>query len=204
VRIVPPTRDLVVASGPGPRWLRIALAVIAVIYFIALLKHPPQKSLFKPLAYFTECTKLFPEADEYALEYRLEGWSCSARVWQPLDPRPYFPMEADDKESRFQRIGYFYSGNRTVMNALDDYIVEHHDGAADGIDGAIGGIRLFRVRRPLPDLGDPVPRYAYAPLAPVPDDWRKNLYWTKRSNRAKRCGSAPPSEPEAEPAEDHR
>src|SRR5690348_14374383 len=102
--MAPPSGDLV-ARGPGPAWLRVTLAVLAALYFLALLKHPPQKSLLKPFAYFTESTKLFPDcaggpcAHPFALEYRLEGWSCSARVWQPLDPRPYFPMEADDKES---------------------------------------------------------------------------------------------------------
>lgn len=192
-----------VARGPGPRGLRIALVVVALLYFLGLLKHPPQKSLLKPLAYFTECTKLFPEVDEYALEYRLEAWSCSARAWQPLDPRAYFPMEADDKESRFQRIGYFYNSNRTVMTALDEYIVAHHTGADDGVTGTIGGIRIYSVHRPLPQLGDDVPRYVYEPIAPVPLDWRypkpdyKNkihldysFFHTKRSVREKRCGES--------------
>ena len=191
---MPPSRDLVVVRGPGPRWLRLALIVPAALYLIFLLHHPPES--FQPVTFFTQCTKLFPDRDSIALEYRLEAWSCGARAWQPIDPRPYFPMEADDKESRFQRIAYFYADlapSRTVMRALGAYIVRRHAaGMADGVTGAIGGIRLIAVRRPLPRVGDPVPRYAYDPLGPIPPAWRKNLYWTPRSLRNKRCEGAAP------------
>ncbi|HTR55661.1 MAG TPA: hypothetical protein VMJ10_33520 [Kofleriaceae bacterium] len=187
----PPRADLV-ARGPGPRELRIALIPLAVIYFAALLCDPAQKGPLRSLAYFTNATKLFPERDEYALEYRLEGWSCTQKAWLPLDPRPYFPMEADDKESRFQRIAYFYAAlapERVVMNALDDYILAHHAaGADDHFPDPLGGIRLVSVRRPLPDVGDPVERYVYEPLAPIPPQWRKDYFWTKGSVRKKRCG----------------
>jgi hypothetical protein len=199
---VQPPRDEHVARGPGPRELRIALIPLAVIYFGALVCDPAQQGPLRALTYFANCTKLFPEKDDYALEYRLEGWSCSRNAWQALDPRPYFPMEADDKESRFQRIAYFYSRERTVMSALDDYIVSHHPAMADHFEGELGGIRLVSVRRPLPDVGDPVDRYVYEPLSPIPPQWRKNFYWTKRSVRAKRCGGAPIApEPETDTSE---
>ena len=199
-----PTRDpIVVVRGPGPGWLRISFAALAVFYFIILLADPPMKGAFRSLWYFAECTRLFPEAKDYDVEYRLEGWSCSARVWQPLDPRPYFPMEADDKESRFQRIGHFYDRKRKVMHALDTYIYKHHKGSDDGVDGDIGGIRLFRVARPLPHVGDPVERYVYQPLAPVPAEWRTDLYWTPESKRQKRClGNAGSAESTAVPEEE--
>jgi len=185
---VTPTRDpIVVVRGPGPGWLRISFAALAGFYFIVLLVNPRMRGPFRSLWYFAECTRLFADHVETALEYRLEGWSCSARVWQPLDPRPYFPMEADDKESRFQRIAYFYDRNRKVMHALDTYVYRHHPGSADGIDGEIGGIRLYRVNRPLPVVGDPIERYVYQPLAPVPAEWRTDLYWTPESKRQKRC-----------------
>lgn len=186
---MPPSRDAaVVVRGPGPRWLRLTLVVLAALYFVALLHHPPPR--FQPFAYFSECTKLFPERDTVALEYRLEAWSCGTRTWEPLDPRPYFPMEADDKESRFQRIAYFYADlapSRKVMRALSAYIVAHHAGASDGVTGAIGGIRLYAVRRPIPQMGEPVPRYVYSPLAPVPPEQRKDLYWTPERLRTQRC-----------------
>jgi len=179
-----------VARGFGPRAFRIALIPVALIYLQALLWDPAQKGPLRSLAYFANATKLFPERDEYALEYRLEGWSCTQQAWLPLDPRPYFPMEADDKESRFQRIAYFYSQERVVMHALDDYIVAHHAGADDHFADPLGGIRLVSVRRPLPEVGDPVERYVYEPLAPIPPQWRKDYYWTKASVRKRRCGGA--------------
>jgi hypothetical protein len=162
----------VVARGPGPRWFRFVLIAVAAIYYFGLLDNPTTR--FQPLAFFVQATKLFPDADEFALEYRLDAWSCDAHAWVPLDPRPFFPIEADDKESRFQRFGYFYAdrGNkeerRLVLNALDDYIVGRHGHVDDGITGAMGGIRMYKWRRALPQIGDPVPRYIYRPLAPVP------------------------------------
>lgn len=191
-----PTRDLVVVPGPGPRWLRLVLVVAALLYFLALVVQPAH---LQPVTFFSQCTKLFPAADTFALEYRLEGWSCGARTWEPLDPRPYFPMEADDKESRFQRIAYFYADlapSRPAMRALGAYIVAHHAaGAADGVTGAIGGIRVYVVRRPIPELGEPVARYVYSPLAAVPPEWRKDLYWTPESLRAERCDGSPARQP---------
>src|SRR5439155_23396821 len=58
-------------THPLPHALPL-FAVLAGIYFIALIKHPPQKSVLKPFAYFSECTRLFPEAAEVVLEFRLE------------------------------------------------------------------------------------------------------------------------------------
>ena len=201
--MAPPSGDLVVARGPGSRGVRLALAVVAALYFLALLHHPPQVGPLRPIAFFTECTCLFPGKNTYAIEYRLEGWSCSGRAWEPLDPRPYFPIEADDKESRFQRLGYFYSrgmgthdkqianNSREVMHALEDYVLSNHGVVADAIEGAIGGIRLFRVDWPLPEPGQPVSRYVYQPLAPAPAETRKDLYWTRQSDRRTRCEAAP-------------
>ncbi len=199
----PQLRDSEIARGPGPRWLRITLAVVAGIYLAALIKHPSSSGSLGSVAFFTEATKLFPEADNVALEYRLDAWSCDAHAWVPLDPRPYFPIEADDKESRFQRLGYFYGDRaggetrRTVMNALDDYILAHHDGFDDGVAGKIGGIKFFKVSRPLPAVGDEVPRYVYRPLSPPPPEAKiTELFHTRASIRKARCGAPVPGEPE--------
>jgi hypothetical protein len=199
VRIVPPIRDLVVARGPGPKWLRIALAVLAALYYLGLLKHPPQVGPLRPIAFFTECTCLFPGAATASIEYRLEGWSCSARAWQPLDPRPYFPIEADDKESRFQRVGYFIArgdkrvvnNTREVLHALEGYILERHAEASDAGSGTLGGIRLFRVARPIPQPGADISRYVYEPLGPAPEGERKDLYHTRQSELRQRCEASP-------------
>src|SRR5437899_2704568 len=135
-----------IATGPGPRWVRRTLAVLAIAYYIALLKHPPQKSFLRPIAFFTESTKLFPSADVFTLEFRLEAWSCPRHRWEPLDPRAYFPIEADDKESKFQRLAYFYvvldtnpGQTRAVMHALDEWIAARHDTTDDAVAGPIGG-----------------------------------------------------------------
>ena len=175
-----------VATGPGPRWLRRGLAGLAVLYFAALLHHRDIRWL-RPVMFFTDATKLFPRASVYALEYRLEVWPCGRR-WEPIDPRPYFPIEPDDKESRLQRLGYFYERNRTVMQALDDYLsAGHAAGADDGVAGRIGGIRLVKVVRPLPDVGQPVERYHFEPRAPIPPEQRRDVYFTPGPERKRRC-----------------
>lgn len=199
-------RDSEIARGPGPQALRVALVVVAGLYYLALLKHPSQK--YQPFAYFTETTKLFTDADQIALEYHLDAWSCTEHAWVPLDPRPYFPIEADDKESRFQRLGYFYADRgskeerRTVLYALDDYIVGRHPTVDDGVTGPIGGIRLVKVKRPLPEPGDHIDRYVYRPLAPVPADIGKELFHAPGSRRKERClgpGSASSPDEGGEP-----
>ncbi len=195
-----PQASAVVIAGPGPRWFRYALMGMAGIYLLCLLKHPPDS--WQPLAYFSQCTRLFPEADKVALEFRLEAWSCGQRRWVPLDPRPYFPIEADDKESRFQRFGYFYADRgtaderRPMLTALDEYIMRRHPSVDDGVPDAIGGIRLYKWTRPLPEPGEHVDRYVFRPFSPVPADQRQNLYNTRASVRKQRCGTElPPEEP---------
>jgi hypothetical protein len=169
-------------------WFRGALAVCAALYFVMLLHHPEPQSGMKQIAFFTECTCLFPAADRYATEYRLDGWSCADRAWRPLDPRAYFPIHADDKESRFQRLAYFYQRSSRVLRALADFVIAHHGERSDGVVGAIGGVRVSRLERPLPLPGEPVERYEFDPLGPVPlDATRQELYATPGNRRAKRC-----------------
>lgn len=192
-------------------WLRWALAAAAALYFVGLFaystgwKTVPTRSAMKPAAFFLESAALLPKADEIAFEYRLEGWSCRRKRWERLDPRPYFPIEADNKESRFQRLAWFFrkSANyTTVMAALDDYIAAHR-ADDDGILGAIGGIRVYEVWRALPPVGDATARYSFHPLAPLePDEHRKDVrdgdghrfYATPRDDRKKRCAAAPAAE----------
>jgi len=198
--VPPQLRESEIARGPGPQPFRIALVVVAGLYFFALLKHPSQR--WQPFAYFTECTKLFPEADNVALEYHLDAWSCDQHAWVAIDPGAYFPIEADDKESRFQRLGYFYADRgtkeerRTVLYALDDYIVGRHRNVSDGVSGAIGGIQMIKVRRPLPEIGDPVPRYVYRPFATPAKDQSELMFHTPSSKRKERCGVGQFSTPE--------
>jgi hypothetical protein len=178
-----------VAVGPGPRWWRRTLAVLGALYLVALVKHPPQIRGLHAIGFFTESTSLFPRANLFAMEYRLDAWSCSDQAWHPIDPRAYFPIQAEDKESRFQRLGYFYHSSRIAMNALDEYIYDHHDTRDDGLTGMIGGIKLSKWSRPIPKVGDDIPRYAFTPLAPPPADQTKDVFYTKAGLRKSRCAS---------------
>jgi hypothetical protein len=176
-----------IAVGPGPRWLRRALIGLACVYYAALLHHPPDRAWLRPAAFFTEATCLFPRKSYFAIEFRLEVWACGRR-WESIDPTPYFPIQPDDKESRLQRLAYFYEHNREAMQALDAYIaVGHAAGALDGVSGLIGGIRLIKVVRPFPPAGEPVERYRFAPQAPIPPDQRRELYYTPSAERERRC-----------------
>ncbi|HET9624208.1 MAG TPA: hypothetical protein VFP84_22700 [Kofleriaceae bacterium] len=179
--------DELIATGPGPRWLRRALVGLACVYFAALIHHPPDTAWLRPAAFFTEATCLFPRKSAFAIEYRLEVWACGRR-WESIDPRPYFPIQPDDKESRLQRLGFFYERSRAAMQALDAYIsAGHAAGAVDGVSGPIGGIRLVKIVRPFPAPGEPVERYRFAPLAPIPSAQRRDLYNTPSGERARRC-----------------
>lgn len=183
----PPPTISEVAAGPGPRWLRRALVVLACVYFAALLRHPPDRAWLRPAAFFTEATCLFPRKNYFAIEYRLEVWACGRR-WESIDPTPYFPIQTDDKESRLQRLAYFYEHNREAMQSLDAYIAAGHAaGAPDGVAGPIGGIRLVKVVRKFPPAGEAVDRYRFAPQAPIPEAERRDLYTTPSAERQRRC-----------------
>ena len=194
--------DADVATGPGPWWLRYALVLVALFYFYGLAReslyklfgHPvPEHAWMAPVIFFTQASSLFPEADAYAIEARLEAWSCDANAWQPLDPRPYFTIETDDKESRLQRLAYFYPRypeDRVVMHALDDYIrAKHAGGVDDGVHGKIGGIRLYLWEQPIPAPGEAPLHYAFDPFAPVPPTQHKDRFYTRLSDRKARCST---------------
>lgn len=177
----------IVAAGPGPRRVRRGLVVLALVYFGALIHHPPDVRGLRAVAFFTQATSLFPYAASFAIEYRIELWPCGRR-WEPADPRPYFPIQPDDKESRLQRFGHFYEHDHAALRALDAYLTARHAaGIDDGVAGPIGGVRLVKVVRPLPAPGDAVERYHFDPFAPVPPDQRRDIYYTPGPERKRRC-----------------
>ena len=197
----PPSAD--VARAPLPVWLSVALPIVAVLYLVMLVFHQFRhnawpKALQAPML-FIESTELFPTADRYATEFKLEGYSCREKAWQPMDPRPYFPMHGDDKESRFQRIVHFYDEDkkatgskflRPVMRALEHFILDGHGaGADDGVAGPIGGIHIYQALTPIPAPGDDIARYEYRPLepAPVDDEHRAEVYRTPEAHLAQTC-----------------
>lgn len=179
-----------IARGIGPRRFRIALAVLAALYYTTLFKALPDTRWTRPLAFFTNTSCLFPSSAVYRNEYRLAGWSCAEGKWLPLDVRVYFPLRAEDKESRFHRLAYFYKQNHTVMSALDAFISAHHAEHDDGIAGPIGGVRLFQTSTPIPPPGSPVERVTFEPLAPIPKTGIRDHYYTPGPQRRARCETA--------------
>jgi hypothetical protein len=179
--------EIIVARDP--RWTRAPLATLAALYFALLVYHPTDLPWARPVTFFTEATCLFPRAAEYAIEFRLEAWGCGRR-WEPLDPRPYFPIRPDDKESRLQRFGYFYERNDAAMTALDAFVTARHaSGADDGVTGRIGGVRLYKALRRIPDAGAPVERYQFDWTTPVARDERREIYYTPGPERRRRCAA---------------
>jgi hypothetical protein len=155
--------DIVVVTGPGPRWLRLVLAAVAVVYLAALVGGPtklwgntPQVPTFR---FFSQISCLFPHAARMIIEYRAQAYSCEGGGFAELDTREYFPMHRDNKENRFHRLGFFFRRNARVMTALEEYLVARHnerwragEPTRDGVDGPIGGVRTMSLRIPLPPL----------------------------------------------------
>ncbi|MGH7281068.1 MAG: hypothetical protein ACRELY_06060 [Polyangiaceae bacterium] len=143
--------------------------------------------------YFLQISALFPHAAVVSIDYRAQGWLCRERKWQEIDTRPYFPVDSETKENRFQRVMHFLRDDRPTMHALDDYLVEHHNEGRtdDGIprDTEIGGIRVLSLRLPLPAPGDHLVRNRHDPLDAYPESVRKYFYHSTRSRRAARCNA---------------
>jgi hypothetical protein len=150
------------------------------------------------ITFFTQVAALFPRAAEYSIDYRAEGYICDTGEWQELDTRPYFPIDENDKENRFQRVMHFFRQDETTMHALDGYLVGAHDTAThdDGIarGAELGGVRLLSLRIPLPKPGDALERARRKPLSDFPDEERHVFYHTPKSTIAARCAGSVGSE----------
>jgi hypothetical protein len=180
-------QEAVIARGLGPRWFRAALVAVAVAYFVLLAKRLPDAKWTRPISHFVRATCLFPGAMRATNSYRLAAWSCGRVRWEPLDVRAYFPMRAEDKESRFYRLAHFYKRNRPVMQALDAHISARHPHTEDGVDGAIGGIRLYQTRTPIPPPGSKIERFVFDPLPAIPREGVQDLFYTPGPERKRRC-----------------
>lgn len=205
-----------------PFWTRAVLTLCAALYLVLLVfhqfRHKAWPDWMKPPMMFINSTELFPTADRYATEFKLEGWSCTDKKWEPMDPRPYFPLHGDDKESRFQRILHFYLEDardthsrylRPVMHAMERYFLDGHgDGADDGVAGPLGGIKVYEMLTPIPSVGDDVARYEYQPLVPAPPtSERYQVFETPPKHRDQQCPTGrfvdyPVKPDDAAPAED--
>jgi hypothetical protein len=193
-------QDDLVARAWGGGVVPKVLGTLAALYFAAIWSEAAKsgtsaKWLPAPVAYFTQVAALFPGAARHALDYRVEGWRCRDQQWSEIDVRPWFPIEGDNKESRFYRAMHFYGEHphRQTLRALDEFIVDHYnadaiDAASQGRDtGEIGGVRFVRLALPIGRPSDGSPRYERKPLASYPDDDRKDIYYTPESKREERC-----------------
>lgn len=193
---------------PQRTWKRYALVALAGLFLAdvwldAVGSTLPSKILPRSLLYFGQIAALFPHAGEKQIDYRAEGYSCADHKWVEIDPRPWFPIDADNKENRFYRAVQFYRENRKVMRALDEYIVGHYNASHDA-EKKIGGVRILSLRIPLPPPGTKIDPYKREELAKYPEDQRHNWYWSPGSMRRERCGDkrAPISTPASKDDED--
>ncbi|HEY4012031.1 MAG TPA: hypothetical protein VGM06_01725 [Polyangiaceae bacterium] len=174
-----------------------ALRVLAALYLAGVWLDGtgtgiPARILPRAPNYFLQVAALFPRSAVASIDYRAEAFVCRERAWREIDTRPYFPIDRDDKENRFDRVMHFFRENRKTMNALDAYLVERHDAgeAEDGIQGRIGGVRFLSLRIPIPPPGSRLERTVRRPLSAYPDDERTFFYHTPSSRLRERCGLA--------------
>ncbi len=192
--VAPPSRAAAFFRG---FWIVVAALYLVTVWLDGVGSNWPAKVTPRPWLYFAQVAALFVNAAPKVIDYRAEGWSCTERKWSELDVRPYFRIDVDNKENRFQRALQFYRRNRTVMRALEDFLVERH--AASGAP-AIGGVRFSSLRLPYPAPGEHVAPYERLPLASYPSEQRVQWYWTPRPRRIERCGHA--TDPNEGPHED--
>jgi hypothetical protein len=181
-----------IAPADERSWKRYALMALATLYLAdvwldAVGSNLPAKLLPRAVLFFGQIAALFPKAGEKQIDYRAEGWLCSEHKWVEIDPRPFFPIDVENKENRFYRAIQFHRYDRKVMRALDEYVTKHHNASREPRD-TIGGVRFLSLRIPYPPVGATIEPYKRQELASYPEDQRKNWYWTPGSMRRERCG----------------
>ena len=190
-----PERDGRVMAEPwlSPRARRIVM-VLAGIYALfvwmdAAGLNLPDRILPLPMRFFLQEAALFPDAARDAIEYRAEGYRCDTGRFEEIDVRPFFPIQRDDKESRFYRAMFFHRRQKKVLQALDQFIVSQQNRAHP--DLRIGGVMLLSLRIPIPPPGTPEGRYQRLPLTDYPQEVeRKYWYVTPPGERTQRCEEA--------------
>lgn len=192
----PKEASLAPADAPAARpWRRYALIAIAGLYLADVWldgvgSNVPAKVLPRAVLYFGQIAALFKWAGEKQIDYRAEGWVCAEHKWVEIDPRPFFPIDQDNKENRFYRAVQFHRRDRKVMRALDEYVTAHHNASRDK---KIGGVRFLSLRIPYPPPGTKIEPYKREELAAYPADQRHDWYWTPGSMRRERCGEKHPT-----------
>lgn len=185
-------RETRVASSPGPPALRLALALAGGFYIAAVFMEGSGASLhrvvYRPILFFCQIAALFPRAATHTIEYRAEGYPCQGGVVE-VDVRPFFPLHADDKESRFDRAMFFYRNDRATMEALETYVMREYNRANPD---KIGGVIFMSLREPIPAPGSSFPRYERTPLSEHPSKQRKIWYVTPHDKVLQRCREGTP------------
>jgi hypothetical protein len=180
--------------GPGtpsaawPRWLGLVLAAgyLGAVWLDAVGVRLVDRALPAPIRFFTQVAELFPRAADDVIEWRAKGWLCDRRQFDEIDVRPFFPIRANDKESRFHRAMFFYYREGRVLRALDAYITAAQNRWRP--QDRIGGVMLLSLRIPIPPLGVAEPRYERRPISSYPASLVKR-YWyvTGAEAREQRC-----------------
>jgi hypothetical protein len=192
---VKPKKRALPGSGPSRfrgLWIAVAGLYLATVWFDGIGSTWPAKITPRPWLYFSQVAALFVNAAPKVIDYRAEGWSCSEHRWVEIDVRPYFRIDADNKENRFQRALQFYRKNRSVMRALEDFVVKRHNAASGG--APIGGVRFSSLRLPYPAPGEHVAPFEQKALATYAADQKKDWFWTPISRRTQRCGAPQPGD----------
>ncbi len=176
--------------GAGPSRFRSVWVTVAALYLLTVWLDGvgstwPAKITPRPWLYFSQVAALFVNAAPKVIDYRAEGWSCSEHRWAEIDVRPHFRIDADNKENRFQRALQFYRKNRSVMRALEDFIVARQN----AVGPRIGGVRFSSLRLAYPAPGQHVSKFEQLPLSAYSGEQKHDWYWTPESRRAQRCGS---------------
>jgi hypothetical protein len=182
-----------VAGSPGPPWLRLVLGIAGALYIVGVFIEGAgggrlDRIVPRPLLFFSQIAALFPRAASYRIEYRAEGLPCHGPAFE-VDVRPYFPIHANDKESRFDRALHFYRNDRPTMEALETYVMDRYNLREEA---KIAGMLFLSLRVPIPTPGSAFPRYERAPLADFPKEQRKVWYATSRDVVNRRCGEGDP------------
>ena len=173
---------------PRPNWLVLVLAIgyLAAVWLDAAGVRKVDRALPAPVRFFTQVAELFPRAAENAIEWRVRGWRCDLRRFEEIDVRPFFPIHANDKESRFHRAMFFYYRESRVLEALDTYITAAQS-RSHPLE-KIGGVMLLSLRIPIPPVGISEPRYERRPISGYPDTvTRRYWYVTGVEAREQRC-----------------
>ena len=185
-----------------PWWATPLVSFLAALYFLSVFVeavHPGRtvKLVGRPAAYFSQLADLFATRSIMSIDFRVEAFRCDTHQFRELDVSPYFPMHAQDKESRFARAMYFYLHDRKVLVALQDYLIASHNArvaAGEPTDlPKIGGVEFVSLRIPIPKPGTDFPPWSRPPLASRPPTWKsKTWFITPKREWLRRCGEAAP------------